>query len=390
MSNQTAIATHAVPLTLCSEGTQVKKKIEKPKAPAKKIFIEEWQRELQGRITTVEELAKKIPLTAQEIENIRVVTKRFRMSITPYYLSLIDKNDPNCPIRKQAIPSINEVNFRSEELADPLGDEKRSPIKGITHRYPDRLLIYPTYHCAMYCRHCFRRRIVGQCDKSLTRKDLDRAVDYIREHKEIKEVILTGGDPLTCSDKELKDLLFKIRKIKHVRFLRIHTRVLVTLPSRITPKLVKILKKARPLCIITHVNHSKEITPQFKKAANRILEAGIPLFDQSVLLKGVNDNVQTLKNLFYDLLEAGVKPYYLHQCDLAQGISHFRTSVKKGINLLRQLRGFISGLCIPFYMIDTPGGYGKVPISYNYIKDYKGKNIKLETYNGGVHSYTEP
>jgi len=352
--------------------------------------MQRWQKEIASAITTVEELSKKIKLTQKEIEDIKKVTGKFRMRITPYYLSLIDKNNPNCPIKKQAVPSINELCVRNEELIDPLGDEKRSPIKGITHRYPDRLLIYPTYCCASYCRHCFRRRIVGQVDKILTPKEMDKAINYIKKHKEVKEVVLTGGDPLILPDEKIGDLLRRLKKIKHLRWLRIHTRVFVTLPYRITPGLVKILKSVKPLYIVTHVNHPKEITPQFKKAVEMVAQAGIPIFDQSVLLKGINDNLETLKELFYKLLEAGVKPYYLHQCDLAQGISHFRTSVKTGIEILRKMRGFVTGLAIPFYMIDTPGGYGKVPVSYNFVKSYKNKVIKLETFKGKIREYIEP
>jgi len=352
--------------------------------------VEGWQKQLANRITTVEQLARKIKLTEKEKQEIKKVTGKFRMGISPYYLGLIVQNDPDCPIRKQAIPSINELTVRKEELIDPLGDEKRSPIKGITHRYPDRLLLYPTYQCASYCRHCFRRRIVGRADKTLTPKETAEAIDYIKKHGEVKEVILTGGDPLVLQDKEIADLLGKLKKIKHLRWLRIHTRVFVTLPCRITPKLVKILKSAKPLYIVTHVNHPKEITPQFKRAVSRVLNAGIPVLNQGVLLRGINDDVKTMKELLYGLSESGVKPYYLHQCDLAQGISHFRTSVRTGINLLRQLRGFISGMAIPVYMIDSPGGFGKVPVGYNYIKSYRGKVIRLETFRGKVIDYTEP
>jgi len=303
---------------------------------------------------------------------------------------LIDKKNPNCPIRKQAIPSSNELISRAEELIDPLGDIKRSPIKGVTHRYPDRVLFYPTYQCAMYCRHCFRRRVVGQSDQTLTPAEVDRAISYIAKHKRIREVILTGGDPLFLRDEYLQDLLLRLKDIEHLFWIRIHTRVFVTLPSRITKNLVKILKQAKPLYIVTHANHPKEITPEFKKAVERISNAGITMLNQSVLLKGINNNLRTMKNLFYELLKAGVKPYYLHQCDLAEGVSHFRTDVQSGIDLLRQLRGFVSGLCVPFYMIDTPNGYGKVPVSHNYVRSYQNKVLQLETFKGDVREYFEP
>lgn len=352
--------------------------------------MESWQKQLVNSITTVDQLIKKINLSATEADEIRRLNGRFRMSITPYYLSLIDKDDPTCPIRQQAVPSIKELNVRAEELSDPLGDERRSPIKGVTHRYPDRVLLYPTYNCAMYCRHCFRRRIVGQYDKTLTPKEMVRAINYIAKHPEIKEVILTGGDPLMLPDKQIKNLLRQLKEIKHLRWIRIHTRVYVTMPQRITPSLAKIFSSVRPLVVVTHANHPKEITPQFKKAAARTLRAGVIMLNQGVLMKGINDNVDALKELFYRLLESGVKPYYLHQCDLAQGISHFRTKVSDGIKLLRQMRGFITGLALPFYIIDTPGGFGKVPIDYNYLKSYRGKKIKLETFKGAIREYIEP
>lgn len=352
--------------------------------------MERWQKELANGIRTTEQLAKKIKLSPVEIVGAQKATEKFRMFITPYYLGLIDKNNLDCPIRKQTIPSVKELKIREEELRDPLGDERKSPVKGITHRYPDRVLFYLTYQCASYCRHCFRRRIVGQRDKALTPKEIKKAIDYIKKHSQIKEVILTGGDPLFLPDAILENILRKLKQIKHVKWLRIHTRTFVNLPYRFTPKLIKILKSARPLYVVTHVNHPKEITPQFKHAVDRAQNAGIIVLNQGVLLKGINDDVEILKELFYGLLEAGVKPYYLHQCDLATGIGHFRTSVGKGIRLLRQLRGFISGLAIPFYMIDTPGGYGKVPVDYNYMKSYKNKIVELETFKGEIKEYKEP
>ncbi|MFH1829688.1 MAG: KamA family radical SAM protein [Pseudomonadota bacterium] len=329
---------------------------------------DKWQTELAQSITSVHELEKKICLSETEKTNIELITKIFKIRITPFYLSLMDKNNPDCPIRKQAIPSLEELDFKMEELEDPLGDDRYSPVPRLTHRYPDRVLIFPTYECATYCRHCFRRRIVGRNDQEMTKEEMKCILTYIQNHNEINEVILTGGDPLLLKDEVLKELLLKIRSIHHVRILRIHTRLFVTLPHRITHELKSILKKAKPLYIVIHVNHFNEISAQFRRAVRGIAEAGIPILSQSVLLKGINDDVQSLRKLFSGLIEASVKPYYLHYCDLARGISHFRTPIQKGSELLKQLRGSVSGLCIPYYMVESVGGHGKVPVLYNCFK----------------------
>ncbi len=324
--------------------------------------MELWKKQILNRITTVGELDRRIALTEEEKKNIEEVTGKFRMGITPYYLGLIDKNNPDCPIRKQAVPSINELNILEGEFDDPIGDIIHSPVKGIVHRYQERVLLFPTYECATYCRHCFRRRIAGRNDRSLSSAELKIAIQYIRSHAEITEVILSGGDPLLLTDESLETILKSIKKIRHVRWIRIHTRVLATLPHRITPRLIKILKGAKPVIIVTHLNHSKEITPLMRKAVKRIGDAGMMLLNQSVLLKGVNDNAKILRDLFTDLTECGVKPYYLHQCDSAKGISHFKVPLKKGIGIMKELRESMPGVCMPIYMVEIPGGRGKIPV----------------------------
>lgn len=344
-----------------------------------------WQDELRGRVIQAADLDRYIRLSDEEKRNIISVTKQFKMAITPYYLSLMDQDDPDCPIRKQVVPSIEELNFKEEELDDPLGENKHSPVARLVHRYPDRVLIFPTYECAAYCRHCFRRNVVGG-KEYMTNNEMKNVLYYLETHNEIKEVILTGGDPLIISNDRLEELLLNIRRVTHVRILRIHSRLFVTLPFRITNSLVKILKSVQPIYMMAHVNHSKEITVEFKRAVTKISEAGIPIFSQTVLLKGINDDVQVLKDLFYGLVEAGVKPYYLHRCDLARGIAHFRTNIQKGIDLIRQLRGFISGLCIPCYMVEMPDGHGKVPLVYNYIRRYGEEMTHYESYDGNVYS----
>lgn len=293
------------------------------------------------------------------------------MGITPYYLGLIDKNNPACPIRKMAIPSVNELNIYEDELDDPIGDVRHSPVKGIVHRYPERVLLFPTFVCATYCRNCFRRRVAGGNDRSLSSAELKIAVRYIRDHVEIMEVILFGGDPLLLSDERLELILKSIKNIRHVRWIRIHTRVLATLPHRITPRLIKILKEVRSVIIVTHVNHPKEITPLFIKAAERIGNVGIMLLNQSVLLKGVNDSVDILCDLFMGLTECGVKPYYLHQCDPAKGISHFKVSLEEDMLLMNELRASVPGICMPIYMMEIPGGRGKISVESEYCR----KNI---------------
>lgn len=348
---------------------------------------EEWQKQFKNRITSVSGLERELSITEKEKREINSVTQLFKMSITPFYLNMIDRSNPNCPIRKQAIPSAEELYFKPEELDDPLGDNRHSPVARLTHRYPDRVLVFPTYECAAYCRHCFRRRIVGSIDKSITEKEINDIVNYIQNHKEIKEVIFTGGDPLMLADSKLKKMFSKVRTVSHVRILRIHTRVMVTLPQRITPKLTSLLRSIKPLYLIVHINHVKEISSEFKRAVRCVADAGIPIFSQSVLLRGINDDVQSLKDLFYGLVEVGVKPYYLHHCDLARGISHFRTGVKEGVDLLKQLRGYISGICIPYYMVETTGGHGKVPVVYNYIRREQSTMIEIENYDGCIYKH---
>ncbi len=335
--------------------------------------MELWRKQILNRITTVSELDRRIGLTDNEKKNITEVTGKFRMGITPYYLGLIDKKNPNCPIRRQAVPSINELNILEGELDDPIGDIVHSPVKGVVHRYPDRVLLFPTYACASYCRHCFRRRIAGRNDRSLSSAELKSAIQYIRSHKEITEVILSGGDSLLLTDESLEKILKSIKKIRHVRWIRIHTRVLATLPHRITPRLIKILKEAKPVIVVTHLNHPEEITPLMRKAVKRISDSGIMLLNQSVLLRGVNDNADILRDLFTGLTECGVKPYYLHQCDPAKGISHFRVPLKKGIGIMKELRGSMPGVCVPVYMVEIPGGRGKMPVDCMY-----GENAGFE------------
>ena len=350
----------------------------------------DWKWQLRNSIKSAKELAEHINLSDREIKDTDECLTSFRMAITPYYASLINPLDPNDPILKQAVPSIEETYDCENDLHDPLGEEKESPVPGIVHRYPDRLLFLVTFKCSMYCRHCTRRRVVGEVDKVIDEKTLQTAIDYISEHPEIRDVLVSGGDPLVMSTEKLEHIISKIRAIKHVDIIRIGTRVPVVLPMRITDELVNMLKKYHPIWINTHFNHPNEITSEAELACAKIVDAGIPLGNQSVLLRGINDNVETMKELLLKLVHIRVRPYYLYQCDLSTGIAHFRTTVDTGIDIMHQLTGHISGYAIPRYVIDAPTGGGKIPIGYNYLISKDDKEVVMENYLGKIYRYPQP
>lgn len=339
------------------------------------------------RITTVEKLSKVIPLSDIEKSDIERCLKSFRMAITPYYASLIDINDPNDPVKKQSVPSIDETYSCENDLTDPLNEEGYSPVPHIVHRYPDRLLFMVTLKCSMYCRHCTRRRTVGEEDRVITEKELSRAVDYIGNHKEVRDVLISGGDPLIMSDEKLEHIISSLRSIEHIDIIRIGTRVPVVMPMRITDALLMMLKKYQPIWINTHFNHPNEITEYSARACAAIVDAGIPLGNQSVLLKGINDNPEVMKDLLLKLVHMRVRPYYLYQCDLSKGIGHFRTSVECGINIMHELTGRISGYAVPKYVIDAPMGGGKIPVNYNYVISSDDKEVTMENYLGKIYKY---
>lgn len=316
--------------------------------------------------------------------------KYFRMAITPYYASLMDPNDPLCPIRMQAVPTINETQVGPYELADPLDEERDSPVKNIVHRYPDRVLFLVTHMCSMYCRHCTRRRSVGEEDFVISDAEVDAAIDYITKNSSIRDVLLSGGDPLTMSDARLEKIIAKLRNIEHVEIIRIGTRVPVVMPMRITPELLAMLKKYHPIWINTHFNHPKELTPDAIKACTDIVDAGIPLGNQSVLLKNINDNTETMKELLLKLVKARIRPYYLYQCDMSQGLSHFRTRVETGIEIIQNLTGTISGYAVPKFVIDAPHGGGKVPMNPEYIISMDDNEVIMRNYAGQIYKYPQP
>lgn len=312
------------------------------------------------------------------------------MAITPYYLSLIDAKNPNDPVRLQSIPRIAESKLDPFDMPDPLHEDADAPVPGMTHRYPDRVLLLLTDQCGMYCRHCTRRRKAGETDAPMPRENVEKAFQYIESHKEVRDVILSGGDPLTLGDERLDEVLERLSKIKHVDIVRIGSRLPVVLPQRITEGLLRVLKKYKFVWLNTHFNHPREITPTSTAALAKLAEAGVVLGNQSVLLKGINDNVDVMKQLVHSLVKNRVRPYYIYQCDLSEGISHFRTPVSKGIEIIESLRGHTSGLCVPTYVVDAPGGGGKIPVMPNYIISQMPGRTILRNYEGFITSYTEP
>ena len=351
---------------------------------------ESWEWQTKHRISTAEELEKHIKLTDEEKKGIISVLTKLRMAITPYYLTLIDPLNVNCPIRLQAIPLENELFVGKNDLYDPLAEDQYSPVPGLTHRYPDRVLFLITDMCSMYCRHCTRRRFTGTKDDHMTLERIDLAIEYISKHPEINDVLLSGGDALLVSDERLEYIIKKLREIDHVQVIRIGTRTPVVMPQRITDKLVNMLKKYHPIWINTHFNHPDEITVESKAAIDKMVDAGIPLGNQSVLLRGVNDCVHIMRKLVKNLVAIRVRPYYIYQCDLSVGIEHFRTSVSKGIEIIEGLRGHVSGIAVPTFVVDAPGGGGKIPVMPNYVVSQAPGKIVLRNFEGVLTTYSEP
>ncbi|MDD4899126.1 MAG: KamA family radical SAM protein [Candidatus Omnitrophica bacterium] len=352
---------------------------------------EDWHWQLKNRIRNKEELSQIIKLTPEEEKGVDKAKGRLSMAITPYWAALLDPEDPECPIRRQAVPVEAESLISPHEMTDPCAEDRDSPAPHLVHRYPDRVLLLATDHCAMYCRHCTRRRLVGEHEQKEESgaQRFDAAVEYIKSNRKIRDVLISGGDPLILEDEELENLIQKIRAISHVEFLRLGTRVPVTLPQRVTEKLVNMLKKYSPLWISIHFNHSKEITKRCKIACDMLSDAGIPLGSQTVLLKGINDRPYIMKRLVHELLQIRVRPYYIYQCDPVRGTQHFRTPVAAGINIMEKLRGHTSGYAVPTYVIDGPGGGGKIPVGPNYIlSQAKGKYV-LRNFKGKIYTYLE-
>ena len=351
---------------------------------------DDWRWQVANRITTVDQLKEVVNLTPDEEAGVHESLKILRMAISPYFAMLMDPDDPHDPIRMQAIPTIKELDFSASDMEDPLFEDIDSPVHGLTHRYPDRVLFLITDMCANYCRHCTRRRLAGQQDHQRDKASIDAAIKYITKHEEIRDVLLSGGDPLLVSDSFLEDIIKRLKAIDHVEIVRIGSRTPCTMPQRITPELCKMLTKYHPMWLNTHFNHPKEITPESKKAVEMLVDHGIPVGNQSVLLKGINDCPTIMKKLVQELVKIRCRPYYFYQCDLSRGIEHFRTSVAKGIEIAEALRGHTSGFSIPTFIVDGPGGGGKIPIAPQYLISMSDKRVVLRNYEGGTFSYPEP
>lgn len=350
----------------------------------------DWKWQVRNRIETLDDLKKYVQLTEQEEEGVKESLKTLRMAITPYYLSLIDPNNPNCPVRKQAIPTGAELHQANADLLDPLAEDEDSPVPGLTHRYPDRVLFLITDMCSMYCRHCTRRRFAGQTDKESPGDRIQQAIDYIAETPEVRDVLLSGGDALMVSDSMLESIIQRLRAIPHVEIIRIGTRTPVVCPQRVTDGLVEMLKKYHPIWLNTHFNHPNECTPEATEACAKLANVGIPLGNQSVLLRGVNDDTRVMKELVQRLVMMRVRPYYIYQCDLSMGLEHFRTPVSKGIEIIEGLRGHTSGYAVPTFVVDAPGGGGKTPVMPQYIVSQSPGKIVLRNFEGVITTYTEP
>lgn len=354
--------------------------------------MEQWQQELTQCIRAVDQLEAYFPIKNKEI--FRSILKNMRLSITPHTLKLIDFTNLNDPILLMTVPQEAELRITPEELVDPIGDEAKSPVPFMTHRYPDRVLIYATFFCSAYCRFCFRRFKTGQATPGPSEVEIDRICDYLQAHPEIEEVILTGGDPFTLTDQQLDGFFRKLRAIPSIVRIRIHTRVPVNLPSRITPELVQLLQKyqtdRQPIFVVTHFNHPKELAEENILAVARLVNRGIVVRNQSVLLRGVNDSTNILKELFTRLTNLRIVPYYLHQLDLARGTSHFRVPLEQGIELMKQLQGVVTGIALPKYMLDIPGGRGKIPLQYSFLRITEKSDYQAENYLGEIIEYQEP
>ncbi len=347
-----------------------------------------WQ--LRNRVDSLTDLESRLNLTDVERAGVLLAGHKLAMSITPHYFNLIDRDDPDCPIRRQVIPRIEEGWNAPEEVADPCGEDAHMPVPGLVHRYPDRVLFLVTDRCASYCRYCTRSRVVSGVGEQHLETQWEPAFKYLEQHPEIRDVLLSGGDPLLFSDDRLDKILTRLRAIPHIQFLRIGSRIPIFLPQRITPELCEMLKKHHPLFISIHSNHPRELTSEVRDALGRLADAGIPLGNQSVMLRGVNDNVEIQKALVHKLLMCRVRPYYLYQCDLINGSSHLRTSVAEGVAVIEGLRGHTTGYAIPQFVIDGPGGGGKIPINPNYLIDTDPGRVTLRNFEGNIFEYPDP
>ena len=350
----------------------------------------DWRWQLRHAVRTPEALGKLIALTDDEKAGCLETASVFRLGITPYYLSLIDPAHPFCPVRMQSIPVKAEARVRPGELLDPLGEDKTRPVEAIVHKYPDRVLFLAVDSCSVYCRHCTRRRLTKGGEAELSRAELQKGIEYVRSHPEVRDVLISGGDPLLLSDERLLELLTPLREIPHLEMIRIGTRLPVCLPMRITESLATLLRRFAPLFVVTHFNHPKEITAEAREACERLVDHGIPVENQAVLMRRLNSSARIIKELGHRSLSMRVRPYYLHQMDVAQGLEHLRTPIATGIEILEQLRGHTTGLAVPHLAVDLPGGGGKVTLQPDYVVERGEKETVLRNYQHQRYVYPEP
>ena len=349
-----------------------------------------WAWQMRNRVTTLAGLEARLVLTEEERAGVILSGNKLALAITPHFFNLIHPTDPDCPIRRQVVPRIEESWDNPEEMSDPCGEDSHMPVPGLVHRYPDRVLFLVTDRCAAYCRYCTRSRVVSGVGEQELHTEWEAAFRYLESHPEIRDVLLSGGDALLLSDNKLEALLRRLRAIEHIEFIRIGSRVPIFLPQRITPELCKMLARYHPLWMSVHANHPRELTTEVKAALERLADHGIPLGNQSVLLRGVNDDPAVYKILVQKLLRCRVRPYYLYQCDLIKGSSHLRTSVAKGIEIIEQLRGHTTGYAVPQFVIDAPGGGGKVPINPDYLINRDDGMTLIRNYENKVFAYPDP
>jgi lysine 2,3-aminomutase len=345
---------------------------------------------MHNRIRSVAQLLEQFPSLRNASTGIEAVVGRYPMAITPYYASLIQRADMSDPVFQMAVPQMDELHSPPCLAPDPLQEDRHTPVPGLLHRYPDRALVLATTQCAAYCRHCTRKRVAGASEQAITADKLKTIADYLRSHPGIREVIVSGGDPLTLPDNVLTGIMDTIKAIPNIEVIRIGTRVPVVIPQRITADLTALLRRYHPVWINTHFNHPREVTPDAAAACARLADAGIPLGNQTVLLRGVNDSPDTIEDLCRRLIRIRVRPYYLFQCDLVKGIEHFRTPLRRGVEIMEHLRGRISGYAIPTFVVDTPSGAGKVPVLPDYVVSSNGRETVFRTPDGGCAAYPEP
>jgi lysine 2,3-aminomutase len=349
----------------------------------------DWHWQMRNRLTKLEQFQKLLRLTPAEEKGLLIAPEKFAVAVTPYFASLLDPEDPFCPLRLQVIPREEELVIGDTDMVDPCGEDNDTPVPGLVHRYPDRVLLLALDTCAAYCRYCTRSRLVSQGEMYPLTRRLDGILAYLEAHTEIRDVLISGGDPLLMSDEPLNKLLAQLRAISHIEFVRIGTRVPGFLPQRITPELVSLLRKHR-VWLSLHFCHLRELTPEVAQACDYLADGGIPLGSQTVLLKGVNDSETSLKNLFHGLLKLRVRPYYLYQCDPVVGTAHLRTTVQTGMDLMAKLRGHTTGYAVPTYVIDAPGGGGKIPIQSETLLAYKQGIATVRGWNGKNYTYSDP